>query len=128
MFLRVNASTLRMLELIDPYVTYGYPTVSTIRNLVYKRGYGRVNKQRVALSSNEVVNDVLGKYNVICIEDVIHELYVVGDHFKEVNSFLWPFKLNPPTGGFRNVKTHFNEGGDCGNREYCINNLIARML
>lgn len=117
-----------MLELIGPYVTYGYPTVSTIRNLVYKRGYGRVNKQRVALSSNEVVNDVLGKYNVICIEDVIHELYVVGDHFKEVNSFLWPFKLNPPTGGFRNVKTHFNEGGDCGNRECCINNLIARML
>ena len=46
------------------------------------------------------------------IEDVIHEIYTVGPHFKEVNSFLWPFKLNPPLGGFRNVKTHFNEGGD----------------
>ena len=117
-----------MLELITPYVAYGYPTIHTIRNLVYKRGYGRINKQRVPLSSNEVISDALGKYNIICIEDLIHEIFTVGPHFKEVNSFLWPFKLNPPLGGYRNVKTHFNEGGDLGNRECCINNLIAKMI
>lgn len=128
MFLRVNGSSEKMLELISPYVTYGYPSVSTIRQLLYKRGYCRINKQRIRLSSNEIVSDCLKQYNLLCIEDLVHELYTVGDHFKEVNLFLWPFKLNPPSGGFRNVKTHFTEGGDLGNRECFINNLVHKMI
>ena len=64
-----------MLEVISPYVTYGYPSVSTIRHLLYKRGYVRVNKQRIPLSSNEIVSDSLKQYNLLCIEDLVHELY-----------------------------------------------------
>ena len=127
-FVRVNASTQKMLEMIAPYVTFGYPTLSTIRSLLYKRGYCRVNNQRIALSSNDLVATALGKYNIICLEDLIHEVYTVGPHFKEVNAFLWPFKLSPPNGGFRNVRRHFNEGGDLGNREYFINGLVAKMI
>lgn len=117
-----------MLQIISPYVSFGYPSLSTIRNLIYKRGYARVNGQRVRITSNDIIEDHLKKFNIICVEDLIHEIYTVGDHFKEVNSFLWPFKLNAPTGGFRNVKTHFNEGGDLGNCEEYINNLVGRML
>ena len=106
-----------MLQLITPYVSFGYPTLSTVKNLIYKRGYANINGQRVRLSENEIIEEHLKKYNVICMEDVIH-----------VNSFLWPFKLNAPTGGFRNVKTHFNEGGDLGNCEGYINSLVNRML
>lgn len=117
-----------MLELVTPYVTYGVPSIATIRNLLYKRGYARVGKQRVPLSSNEIIEENLRKYDIICMEDLIHEIYTLGKHFKEANNFLWPFKLNAPTGGFSNVKTHFNEGGDVGDREYYINTLVARML
>lgn len=28
------------------------------------------------------------------MEDIIHEIFTVGPNFKEVNNFLWPFKLN----------------------------------
>lgn len=117
-----------MLQIISPYVSFGYPSLFTIRNLIYKRGYARVNGQRVRITSNDIIEDHLKKFNIICVEDLIHEIYTVGDHFKEVNSFLWPFKLNAPTGGFRNVKTYFNEGGDLGNCEEYINNLVGRML
>ena len=117
-----------MLQLITPYVSFGYPTLSTVKNLIYKRGYANINGQRVRLSENEIIEEHLKKYNVICIEDVIHEIFTVGEHFKEVNSFLWPFKLNAPTGGFRNVKTHFNEGGDYGNHEVLIGKLVNRMI
>merc|ERR1719231_1831616 len=56
-FLKVNKPILNMLKLVQPYVTYGYPSLKTVRELVYKRGYGKVNKQRIPLSSNEIISD-----------------------------------------------------------------------
>ncbi|EER12130.1 60s ribosomal protein l7, putative [Perkinsus marinus ATCC 50983] len=63
------------------------------------------------------------------MEDLIHEIYTVGPHFKEANNFLWPFKLSSPKGGFIRKRHGFNElrGGDWGNREQFMNNLIKRM-
>ncbi len=59
---------------------------------------------------------------------VIHEIVTVGPNFKQVSNFLWPFKLSNPTGGFRKRKfKHYVEGGDLGNREDKINNLIRQM-
>jgi len=69
----------------------------------------------------------LGKFGIICVEDLIHEIYTVGPHFKEANNFLWTFKLNSPNGGWTRKLVHFNEGGDAGNRETYINFLIRRM-
>lgn len=40
-----------------------------------------------------LVIQALGKYGIICVEDLIHEILTVGPHFKEANNFLWPFKL-----------------------------------
>ena len=69
-----------------------------------------------------------GKHNVICIEDIIHEILTVGPNFKQVSNFLWPFKLNNPNGGWRKKANHFADGGDFGNREQYINNLLRRMV
>jgi len=127
-FLRVNRATLNMLKKVEPYVTFGYPTRKTISDLVYKRGYGKVNKQRIPLTTNEIVERSLGQYNIICIEDVINEIYTCGPHFKQANNFLWYFKLGSPKGGFNNKRHPFQHGGDWGNREEEINNLVERML
>lgn len=69
-----------------------------------------------------------GKYDIICMEDLIHEIFTVGPHFKEANNFLWHFKLNTPTGGWRKKNKHFVDGGDFGNREDKINGLLKRMV
>merc|ERR1712151_244775 len=50
-FLKVNKPILNMLKLVQPYVAYGYPSLKTVRELVYKRGFGKVNKQRIPLAS-----------------------------------------------------------------------------
>lgn len=127
-FVRLNKATAEMLTIINPYVAYGYPNLKTVRELIYKRGYGKVNKQRVPLSDNQVIEENLGKYGIVCIEDLIHEIYTVGPNFKQANNFLWPFKLSNPTGGFRPRKfKHFIEGGDTGNREENINALVRKM-
>lgn len=117
-----------MLKIVEPFVTYGYPNLKTVRELVYKRGYGKVNKQRLPLSDNQIIEEHLGQYGIVCIEDLIHEIYTVGPNFKQASNFLWPFKLSSPTGGFRPRKfKHFIEGGDLGNRENFINDLVRQM-
>ena len=35
---------------------YGVPNLKTVRELIYKRGYGKVNKQRVPIDNNAVVD------------------------------------------------------------------------
>ena len=95
-FLKVNKATVNMLQRVEPYVTYGYPNLKSIRELIYKRGYGKVNKQRIPLTDNAVIEQVLGQYGIICIEDLIHEIITVGPNFTKANNFLWPFKLSAP--------------------------------
>jgi len=126
-FIRLTKATAQMLKLIEPYITYGYPNVKTVRELVYKRGFAKVGHERLPITDNSIIEKHLGKHGIVCVEDVIHELYTVGPHFKEVNSFMWPFKLSAPTGGWRKVTTHVVEGGDTGNREDKINSLVKRM-
>jgi large subunit ribosomal protein L7e len=123
-FVKVNAASLNMLRLVEGYITYGTPNRKTVQDLIYKRGYGKVNHQRIPLSNNQVIRQELGKFGIVCIEDLIHEIYTVGPHFKEVNNFLWPFKLSSPLGGYKYKGSHFSEGGDYGNREELINNLV----
>jgi len=116
-FIRVNRATLNMIKKIEPFVTFGYPTRHTISNLIYKRGFGKINKQRIPITSNLVIEKALGQFGIICVEDLINEIYTVGPHFKEANNFLWSFKLSSPKGGFNNKRHPFQKGGDWGNRE-----------
>ncbi|GKT95619.1 60S ribosomal protein L7 [Colletotrichum tofieldiae] len=100
-FIKITKATTEMIKIIEPWVAYGYPNLKSIKELVYKRGYGKVNKQRVALTDNAIIEENLGKYGIVCMEDLIHEIYTVGPNFKQASNFLWPFKLSNPTGGFR---------------------------
>lgn len=127
-FVRLNGATLQMLQLVKPYIAWGYPNLKSVRELIYKRGFGKVQKQRVALSDNSLIEDALGKFGIVCMEDLIHEIYTVGEHFKEANNFLMPFKLQSARGGMEKKLQHFAEGGQAGNRETLINALVQRML
>ncbi|KAL0088176.1 ribosomal protein L30, ferredoxin-like fold domain-containing protein [Phycomyces blakesleeanus] len=129
-FVRLNKATSNMLQIIEPFVAYGDPNLKTVRELVYKRGFVKVNGQRIPITDNKIIEKSLGKYGILCVEDMIHELFTVGDHFKQVNSFLWPFKLNNPSSkaSWRPRKSkHYVEGGDAGNRESDINKLVQAM-
>merc|ERR1711898_32062 len=127
-FVKVSKASLEMLKRVEPYLSYGYPSLKSVRDLIYKRGFGKINKQRIPLTDNAVVEKGLGKYGVTCMEDIVHEIFTVGPNFREVNNFLWPFKLRPAKGGQAVKRKGFNEGGQCGNREQYMNGLIAKML
>ena len=54
-FVRINKATVNLLRRVEPYITFGYPSVETIRKLVLKRGYGKINHQRIPLTNNRLV-------------------------------------------------------------------------
>uniref|UniRef100_A0A452FAP9 Large ribosomal subunit protein uL30 n=1 Tax=Capra hircus TaxID=9925 RepID=A0A452FAP9_CAPHI len=115
-FVKLNKASINMLRIVEPYIAWGYPNLKSVNELIYKLGY-----------DNALTARSLGKYGIICMEDLIHEIYTVEKRFKEANNFLWPFKLSSPRGGMKKKTTHFVEGGDAGNREDQINRLIRRM-
>lgn len=127
-FIRNNKATMNMLRRVEPWVTYGPPTRKTIKQLVYKRGFGKINKQRIPLSNNEFVEKVLGDKGIKCVEDLINEIYTFGPSFKEASNFLWPFKLNSPRGGYSSKIKPYLNGGSTGPREEFINQLVTRMI
>merc|ERR1712128_52424 len=79
-FIKLNKATVNMLRICEPYVTWGTP--------------------------NLIIEGQLGKFGIICVEDLIHEVLNVGPNFKYASNFLWPFKLNTPTGGWRKKVNH----------------------
>merc|ERR1711982_213592 len=126
-FVRLNRATINMVRTVEPFITYGYPSRDNVRRLIYKRGYGKVNKSRIPLTDNSVIDKALGEKGISDIETLIHEIWTVGPAFKEANNFLWPIKLNTPRHGWEKKRHPFHNGGVWGNREELINEVIARM-
>lgn len=63
-----------MLRIVEPFIAYGYPNLKSVRELIYKRGYGKINKQRIPLTDNAIIEESLGSLGIVCIEDLIHEV------------------------------------------------------
>merc|ERR1719481_2083083 len=71
-FVRLNKATIHMLRIAEPYIAWGVPNLKTVKELIYKRGYGKVDHQRIPLTDNAIIEKALGKRNIICMEDLIH--------------------------------------------------------
>mmetsp|Transcript_29065 Transcript_29065/g.52011 ORF Transcript_29065/g.52011 Transcript_29065/m.52011 type:complete len:247 (+) Transcript_29065:1428-2168(+) len=125
-FLRCDEETHALLKAVEPYVSFGYPSQESVEQLLRKRA--RVHKKGVdvLLKDNNLIEEALGSLDIICIEDLVHEIWSLGSNFEKVNRFLAPFRLNPPPEKLK--KTAFMKGGDFGNREEGINELLSQML
>merc|ERR1712139_156672 len=56
-FMKVSKAATEMLKRVEPYLAYGYPNLKSVRDLIYKRGFGKVNKNRIPLLDNQIVED-----------------------------------------------------------------------
>ena len=56
--LQLNKATINMMRVVEPYIAWGYPNLKTVRELIYKRGYGKVDKSRIPLTENAVIEKV----------------------------------------------------------------------
>lgn len=92
--LKNNNESMALLKLVEPYVVYGYPHIQTVRDLIFKHGFLRIERKRTAINSNKLIEEHLGKFGCICIEDIVHDLFTVSDNFKNVRSLLLPFSVS----------------------------------
>jgi len=127
--IKINKATLGMLKFVEPWIAYGYPSLDTVKKLVGKRGYLKVDRQRIPLVNNEQVAEQFGHLGLTGVACLIDQLYTCGDNFTAVSSGLWPFKLSSPRGGYRGKKRiHFVEGGTYGDHEKLIDKFVQKML
>ncbi|KAD6795212.1 hypothetical protein E3N88_06108 [Mikania micrantha] len=126
-FVKENDRILDILQKVEPFVTYGYPNLKSVSELIYKKGLAKFDKQIFPLTDNNIIEQALGEHKIICIEDIVNEIANMGPHFKEVSNFLCPFSLNKPEKALQGKKRPFRDGGDSGNRGDQINELINKM-
>lgn len=126
--LKVTDENIKLLSAVEPYVIWGYPTIQTVRDLVFKYGFTKQNGKKSTISSNKQVEDALGKHNIICLEDLVHEIFTVGKNFDAAMNFLCHFVLQAPKVGWEKSKgQHFSKGGECGFRDNDINDLFKTV-
>lgn len=68
-----------------------------------------------------------GNFGIICLEDLIHEIYSVGKYFRNVTDFLWPFQLSVARHAAHNKVGFLKEMGKPGCRGEGINQLIRQL-
>ena len=144
-----NTQELRsILVEILPFITFGIPSKEAIRDLVLKRGRLRNSElgnktgdqARTVIKSNVIVEKILGKYGIICIEDLIHVLSsdpkdideyegLSGiDIFDGVANAINPFPLNTITIPIKGLRGPFNKYGYWGFRGTFINTFVEKII
>lgn len=68
-----------------------------------------------------------GKHGIICLEDLIHEIYSVGKGFRAANNFLLPFKLSVARHAARDKAGLLKDLGNPGFRGTDINSIIRQL-
>lgn len=55
---QITKATLGLLKRVEPYIAWGYPNLKSVRELIYKRGYGKVDGNRTPLTDNKIIEQV----------------------------------------------------------------------
>eukprot|EP00523_Entomoneis_sp_CCMP467_P018894 CAMPEP_0168814546 /NCGR_PEP_ID=MMETSP0726-20121227/5734_1 /TAXON_ID=265536 /ORGANISM="Amphiprora sp., Strain CCMP467" /LENGTH=292 /DNA_ID=CAMNT_0008866719 /DNA_START=22 /DNA_END=900 /DNA_ORIENTATION=+ len=129
-FVNYDDKMRRKLHCIEPWVIYGVPSKAVVTDLISRRGFGTVDgNQRVPLSDNVTIENALGeKHGLICVEDLVHEVYNVGPAFEPATQFLWPFVLADSKTRFQRKTLRLKDGKEYGDQGEAIDQFIKEVL
>mmetsp|Transcript_19393 Transcript_19393/g.20160 ORF Transcript_19393/g.20160 Transcript_19393/m.20160 type:complete len:249 (+) Transcript_19393:13-759(+) len=123
-----NKENYEKLTLISSYVTWGFTNKKVVSSMVTKRGLVFENQNLQELSNTDI-EAALGKQNILCIEDLIYELYSVNSKKRGVAmGYLGFFLLSPCEELKENAVLPFHKGGCTGYRGDSINELAVKMI
>jgi len=130
-FLQASKVTMKNLSKVEAYVAYGHPSLKTVRQLIMMHGFAFSGGERQPMTNNQMVEDLLSdktEGSVICTEDLIHHIHIVGPHFADVLKCLSTFKLTNPKAGFSRIKKQEISAHEVKRGNTDINTLVAKML
>lgn len=99
-FVKLDAAGIAHLKSLDAYVAYGYVSQKSVVELVHRRAFTVASGSKKALTDNVTVEEELGEKGIICLQDLSHEVFSVGENFDAAVGMMCPFKLSAPTGGY----------------------------
>ncbi|XP_005931155.1 60S ribosomal protein L7-like 1 [Haplochromis burtoni] len=126
-FVKINKTSIAMMKMVEPYVAWGFPNLKSVRELILKRGQTRIGRRRVPLTDNTFIEEHMGKHGIICLEDLIHEIYSVGKNFRAANNFLLPFRLSVARHSIKDKAGLLKDLGNPGYRGTDINVIIRQL-
>ncbi|KAM4632788.1 60S ribosomal protein L7-like 1 [Polymixia lowei] len=126
-FVKINKASMAMMKVVEPYVAWGFPNLKSVRELILKRGQAKIVRRLVPLTDNTLIEQHMGKHGIICLEDLIHEIYTVGKNFRAANNFLRPFRLSVARHAARDKAGLMKDLGNPGFRGSDINSIIRQL-
>ncbi|CAH8490909.1 unnamed protein product [Heterobilharzia americana] len=128
-FIKITKATLDLLNIVSPYIAWGYPSLQVVRDMIMKRGRTMLGRHKHSID-NKIIEEKLGHWGILCLEDIIHELVTIGPHFKAVQRFLCPFKLMSSSRDWMSGSRRCHARNDflTALREEQINEMIRRMI
>ncbi|XP_057574675.1 60S ribosomal protein L7-like 1 [Hippopotamus amphibius kiboko] len=126
-FMQVTPQTIKKLRIVEPYVTWGFPNLKSVRELILKRGQAKVKNKITPLTDNTVIEEHLGRFGVICLEDLIHEIAFLGKNFQAISGCLHPFQLSVARHATKNRVGFLKEVGSPDYQGERIDQLIQQL-
>ena len=112
---------LGMLQKAKDYITWGEPTVETLRRILEKRGE--------VPGGDDISQEALKALGYSDLNELAAALAGCSVDFAKLEGIKPFFRLHPPRKGFkRTVKRAYRERGELGYRGEAINELAPRMI
>ncbi|VCX39050.1 unnamed protein product [Gulo gulo] len=54
-FVKLNKASVNILRIVEPYIAWGYLNLKSMNELIYKHGYGKINRKQTALTENTLI-------------------------------------------------------------------------
>lgn len=108
-----------MLTRAKDFIAYGEVDTETVESLLTKRG--RIDGNKLADYIDE-----LGYSNVSELAEELEDGTVSLSGLTD-NGLSIPFRLSPPSKGFKDSRRHYNQGGSLGQRDD-MDELLRRMI
>ena len=89
-FVKLNKASTNILRTGESYITWAYPTLKSVNEMMDKRGYGKINKEWIALTDNTLLAWYLGKHGIICTKIWFMRSILLENASKKANNFCGP--------------------------------------
>lgn len=88
----------RLIRQLAPFAIVGAPDAGQVEELLRTRGalYNEADGTRRFITGNLLLEKALGKYNILCIEDLVAEINNRGANTEAVLRHIAPFDFHPP--------------------------------
>ncbi|KYH38726.1 MAG: 50S ribosomal protein L30 [Candidatus Bathyarchaeota archaeon B23] len=109
-----------MLQTAKDWITWGEPTLKTIRMLLERRGE--------KVGGGPIDGETLEALGYGSLEELAEDLHSCRAEFHRLKGVKPFFRLHSPSGGFKgSIKRPYRAGGELGYRGEAINELAERM-